>query len=56
MNYRLSRLRAKHGNVELVTYCLVDDAGGYEAAAMERCRQHWSHGEYFHDWLRATLA
>lgn len=56
MNYRLSKLRSKHGCVELVTYCLVDDAGAYEAAAMERCRQHWSHGEYFHDWLRATLA
>lgn len=52
MSYRLSRLRARHGEVELVTYCLVDDAGRYEANAMERCQEHWSHGEYFHDWLK----
>lgn len=54
MSYRMRRLREKFGSVELVTYCLVDDAGRYEADAMERCREHWSHGEYFHDWLKGS--
>lgn len=50
MQYRLARLRQKHGaGVEVRMYCLVDDAGAYEAAMMGAFREHWIRGEYFRD-------
>ena len=50
MAYRLARLRQKHGDdVELKMYALVDDAGAYEAAMMERFESYWVKGEYFRD-------
>lgn len=48
MSYRLTRLRQKHGpDIEVMAHALVDDAGGYEAAMMERHRERWLHGEFF---------
>ena len=34
---------------ELLTRVLVDDAGAYEAAMMQKHREHWAHGEFFKD-------
>lgn len=53
MGYRMSKLRQKFGpDIELVGYAFVDNAGEYEAKMMENHAEHWSHGEYFHDWTR----
>lgn len=49
---RLELLQKDHGSAAIVLLAKVDDAGRFEADAMERCREHWSHGEYFHDWLK----
>ena len=54
MNYRFTRMREKHPDAELLMYCLVDDAGAYEAAMMTAYKQHWSHGEYFHPSVLAS--
>ena len=54
MRYRLTRMRQKHPDAKLLMYCLVDDAGAYEGAMMQRYKQHWSHGEYFHTSVLAS--
>lgn len=47
MQYRLTRLRQKHGRVDLLMHCVVADAGAYEAAMMNAHRDRWVRGEYF---------
>lgn len=54
MAYRLTRMKAKYPDASLVMYCLVPDAGDYEATMMMRCRQHWLHGEFFADFLAGS--
>ncbi|HKT52854.1 MAG TPA: hypothetical protein VJP88_00265 [Caulobacteraceae bacterium] len=51
---RVSRLRHYVGEAEPVLVAKVADAGAYEAAMMERHREHWARGEFFHDFLRAA--
>lgn len=54
MRYRLTRMRQKHPDAALLMYCMVDDAGSYEASMMMAHKQHWSHGEYFHPSVLAS--
>lgn len=57
MQYRLTRLRQTHGpGVELQMYCLVDNAGGYEASMMHAYKEHWIHGEYFKNFMDSSNA
>lgn len=52
---RLYSLRWKEGDGhELVLVAQVADAGGYEAAMMERHRRYWIAGERFQDFLRPS--
>lgn len=52
MNYRLTRIRQKHGDdIELLLACIVPDCGEYEVSMMNANRRHWSHGEFFNDFL-----
>lgn len=50
---RMQNLRHATGSAELLFLAQVPDAGAYEAMMLDRCREHWSHGEYFHDWLKS---
>lgn len=54
MNYRLTRLRQKHGDVQLVTHCVVSDAGAHEASMMMEHRADWLHGEFFRDFTQGV--
>lgn len=51
LNARMRHIRAYTGSAELVLSAVVPDAGAYEAAMMDRYREHWARGEFFHDFL-----
>lgn len=57
MAYRLTRHRQKYGaDVELLLQCAVSNCGSYEAAMMQAHKGHWSHGEFFKDFLSDGMA
>lgn len=44
---RMSLLRDSTGASKLLLLAQVSDAGGYEAAMLNRFREYWDHGEWF---------